>query len=91
MILKRQAALGYPTFTSHPAKQGQGHILFTFRISVITRKEIVVDSGASMHLLSRKDLNSAELEYSGNPTTVTTANGDVQTNEEATVHVNDLY
>ena len=82
MILKRQAALGCPTFSSHPEKQGQGHILFTFRILVITRKEIVVDS-------SRKDLNSAELEYPGNPTTVTTANGDVQTNEEATVYVND--
>ena len=25
-------------------------------------KEFVVDSGASMHMLSRKDLNSAELE-----------------------------
>ena len=46
-----------------------------------------------MHMLSRKDLNSAELEtfrVSRNPTTVITANGEVQTNEEATLYVYDL-
>ena len=39
------------------------------------------------------DLNSAELETmrtSRNPTTVMTANGEVQTSEEATVHVKEL-
>ena len=49
--------------------------------------------GASMHMLSRKDLNSAELEtvrVSRNPTTVVTANGEVQTNEVATVYVYDV-
>ena len=43
-----------------------------------------------MHMLSRKDLNFAELEtirLSRNPTTVITANLEVQTNEEATVYV----
>ena len=46
-----------------------------------------------MHLLSKRDLNSAELDtvhVSKNPTTVVTANGEVQTNEEATVYVNEL-
>ena len=46
-----------------------------------------------MHMLSRTDLSSAELDTvrkSRNPTTVITANGEVQTNEEATVHVSDL-
>ena len=46
-----------------------------------------------MHMLSRKDLNSAELEtvrVSQNPTTVITANREVQTNEEAAVYVYDL-
>ena len=46
-----------------------------------------------MHMRSRKDLNSAELEtvrVSRNPTTVLTANGEVPTNEEATVYVHDL-
>ena len=55
--------------------------------------ELVVDSRASMHMLSRKDLNSAELHtvrVSRNPTTLITANGEVQTNEEATVYVYDL-
>ena len=41
-------------------------------------REFVVDSGASMHMVSKKDLNSAELETmrtSRSPTTVMTANG----------------
>ena len=51
----------------------------------------MVDSGASMHMLSRKDLNLEEQKtVSRNPTTADTANGEVQTNEEATVHVHDL-
>ena len=46
-----------------------------------------------MHMISKKDLNSAELETvttSRSPTTVITANGEVQTNEEATVYVKEL-
>ena len=46
-----------------------------------------------MHMLSREDLNSADLEtfrVSRNPTTAITANGEVQTNEEATVYVFDF-
>ena len=56
-------------------------------------RELAVDSGASMHMLSRKDLNSSELEtvrVSQSPTTVVTANGEVQTKEEATVYVKEL-
>ena len=44
-------------------------------------------------MVSKKDLNSAELEtmrISRNPTTVMTANGEVQTREEATVYVKEL-
>ena len=51
-------------------------------------REFVVDSGASMHMISKKDLNSAEMESltkSCSPTTVITANGEVQTHEEASV------
>ena len=46
-----------------------------------------------MHMVSEKDLNSAELKTvrtSRIPTTVMTANGEVQTREEATVHVKEL-
>ena len=53
----------------------------------------MVDSGASMHMISREDLSSAELEtvkISRCPTLVTTANGEVQTHEEATVYVREL-
>ena len=55
-------------------------------------REFVVDSGASMHMMSRKDLNSAELktvEVFENQTVVT-ANGEVQTKEEATEYVKEL-
>ena len=56
-------------------------------------REFAVDSGASMHMVSKKDLNSAELEtmrISRNPTMVMTANCEVQTREETTVYVKEL-
>ena len=46
-----------------------------------------------MHTVSKRDLNSAELETmrtSRSPTTVMTANGEVQTREEVTVYVKEL-
>ena len=46
-----------------------------------------------MHMLSKKDLSSDELETlrrSRNPTVVVTADGKVQTNEEAHVYVHNL-
>ena len=46
-----------------------------------------------MHMLSMKDSSSDEkdtLRRSRNPTTVVTANREVQTNEEAQVYVQDL-
>ena len=50
-------------------------------------RKFVVDSGASMHVVS-KDFNSAELEIMRtSPTTMMMANGEVQTREEATLHV----
>ena len=51
-----------------------------------------VDSGASMHMVTKKNLNSAELESMRilkNPT-VMPANGEVQTREKATEHVKEL-
>ena len=56
-------------------------------------RELVVDSGASMHMISKKDLSEAEMDTlttSRSPTTVITANGEVQTHEEATVYVKEL-
>ena len=46
-----------------------------------------------MHMVSNKDLKTAELETvttSRSPTTVITVNGEVQTHEEATVYVKEL-
>ena len=56
-------------------------------------REFVVDSGASMHMISQKDLSDAEMDTltkSYSPTIVITANGEVQTHEETTVYVKDL-
>ena len=56
-------------------------------------REFVVDSGASMHMISKKDLSDAEMDTltkSSSPTIVMTANGEVQTHEEAIVYVKEL-
>ena len=59
----------------------------------LEEREFVVDSGASMHMISKKDLNSGEkdtLTKSCSPMTVITANGEVQTHEEAIVYVKEF-
>ena len=46
-----------------------------------------------MHMISKKDLSNAEMETltkSCSPTMVITANGEVQTHEEAIVYVKEL-
>ena len=56
-------------------------------------REFVVDSGASMHMISKKDLSDAEMDTltkSCSPTIVITAYGEVQTHEEAIVYVKQL-
>ena len=56
-------------------------------------REFLVDSGVSVHMISKKDLNDAEMDTltkSCSPTIVITANGEVQTREEATVYVKEL-
>ena len=56
----------------------------------LEEREFVVDSGASMHMISKKDLSDAEMDIltkSCSLTIVITANGEVQTHEEATVYV----
>ena len=60
----------------------------------LEEREFVVDSGASMHMISKKDLISAEmntLTKSCSPTIVITVNGEVETHEEATVYVKELH
>ena len=56
-------------------------------------REFVVDSGASMHMISKKDFSDAEMDTltkSCSPAIVITANGEVETHEEATVYVKEL-
>ena len=56
------------------------------------KREFPVDSRASMHMVSVKDilLSLETMRTSRSPTTVMTANGEVQTREEATVYVRQL-
>ena len=56
-------------------------------------RELVVDSGASMHVISKKDLSKAEMDTltkSCSPTIVIAATGEEQTHEEAIVYVKEL-
>ena len=56
-------------------------------------REFAVDSGASMHMISKKDLSDTEMDTltkSCSPTIVITANGEVQTHEEAIMYVKEL-
>ena len=56
-------------------------------------REFVVDSGASMHMNSKKDVSDAEMDIltkSCSPTIVITANGEVQSHEEAIVYFKEL-
>ena len=57
-------------------------------------REFVVDSGASMHMISKKDLSDGEMDTltkSCSPTIVITANGEVQTHEEGCMSKNWIY
>ena len=59
----------------------------------LEEREFVVDSGASKRMISKKDLKDAEMDTltkACRPTIVITANGEVQTHEEATVYVKEL-
>ena len=63
-------------------------VLLVTSIRELEEREFVVDSRASMHMVSKKDLNASELETTRTSrisTTVMTANGEVQTRQEATV------
>ena len=59
----------------------------------LEEREFVVDSGASMHMISKKYLSNAAMDTltkSCSPTIVITANGEVQTHEEAIAYVKEL-
>ena len=59
----------------------------------LEEREFVVDSSASMHMIRKKDFSDAEMDILTKPCSLTigiTANGEVQTHEEATVYVKEL-
>ena len=59
----------------------------------LEERDFVVDSGPSMHMISKKDLSDAVMDTltkSCSLTIVITANGEVQTHEEATVYVKEF-
>ena len=78
---------------THSIRPRKNWVLLAASTKEPEEREFVVDSGSIMHMVRKKDLNSAELETmrkSRSPTTVMTANGEVQTREEATVYVKHL-
>ena len=98
--MRPQRSMGLGEKCLSAQNRGQGHVPRPTEASVTPapsskkpeEREFVVDSGASMHMLSEKDLSSAELDTlrkSRNPTTLITATGEVQTSEEAQVYVHD--
>ena len=61
--------------------------------STLKPEEFIADSGASMHMISKKDQSKAEMDTltkSCSRTIVITANGEVQTHEEVIVYVKEL-
>ena len=61
--------------------------------SICLDRQHRLDSGASIHKMSQMELSPEELETANLPrlpTTVITANGSLDTTEEATVYVRDL-
>ena len=82
--------------------KGQGHDRLSFRSTGVVgtllekkpeEREFVVDSGASMHMLSKKFLSSGELDTfrkCRNTTMVIPANGEVRTSEGAQAYVHGL-
>ena len=63
------------------------------QLSKPEEREFDVNSGASMHMISKKVLRNAEMDTltkSCSPAIVITANGEVQTHEEAIVYVKEL-
>ena len=82
-------------------RNGQSYLVVTYQRMVSPSairnktggKRVVLDCGANMHVVSRKDLNSVDLEIvraTESPTTVVTANGEVLANDDATVYVKEL-
>ena len=84
--------------SSRPRTKLRFIILWKIKAPVLVSQDteermFVVVSGVSMHRLSKKDSSSDEIDFlrrSRTPATVVTANGEVQTNEEAQVYVYDL-
>ena len=65
-------------------------LTFFLKHQSMTETQFVVNSGASTHVMSKKVLTEDEwdtIRVSRNPTTVTTANGSMDTDEEATEDV----
>ena len=83
---------GKYAFCSPAAALGSAGTLFESKKPEV--REFAIDSGASMHMMSKTVLSSGELETlrkSRNPIMVVTANGEVQTKEEAQLYVQHLH
>ena len=76
-----------------PNRTTQENVVASRSDSEHEEREFIVDSGASLHLMSKCELTSGEtdtIRRSKEPTLITTANGKAESTEEVTVHVNDM-
>ena len=100
-VMSTPVAVGFGKKHLVAQEFGQNHVLFSYWSkgnagSSLTRpeeREFVVDSGASMHMMRKKEISTEEMgkvKRSRSPTVVLTANGEVHTHEEAQVYVHDL-
>ena len=86
--MRPQRCMGNGKHVHKIQEKGQSHVLFAFKSLVIT--SAILDDSRGRRLCG---LNLNELEIvrvCRNPTTVVTADGEVQTREEASAHVHDL-
>ena len=77
-----------------PIRTTQEKVVASRSASEQTDREFIVESGASLHMMSKTDLTSGEkdtIRRSKKPTVITTASGSRQSRrKKATVYVNDL-
>ena len=100
--MRPQSSMGFGETYLQAQECGQSSVFSSIEATVMPaptskspeERDFVVDSGAPMHMMSKEELSSEEMDTarrSRPPTEVSTANGEVQTHEEAQVFVHDLY
>ena len=86
--MRPQRCVGNGEYVHKIQEKGESHFLFAFKSLVITSAIFDDTRGRSLCGLNLNELEIVRV--SRKPTTVATADGEVQTSEEASAHVHDL-